>query len=461
MHPPAESSVPAFDFPDLRLEKRCVTILEALTDNSTGSIPEACSTPAATKAMYRFLESDHFETETIDEGIARDTIARIPAGTTLLVAQDTTSLNFSSLSQTSGLGDIDDKHTKGMLMHSALAIGEDGLPLGVIHRKTWVRVDEEFGKRELRKTRPTKDKESFRWQETEEIVEARIPSTVRMIMVSDRESDVFDYIARHRAPHCEFLIRITQNRNLAKGSECHRLFDQLEAAPIKTRAVIPITDHKTGTTRQAKIHYRWSVVTLDPPVHGMPIHTTPVTVSVILVREEDAPSGVRPVEWKLMTSLTIATVEEALRVVEWYSRRWLIERFHYVLKSGCTIEKLQLETAERLDRAIALYTIVAWRLLYTTYVSRLQPEASAATILEPYEWQALYCFVKKIRQPPVLPPSVVEAVRMIALLGGFMGRKGDGSPGVKVLWRGIRRLTDIAETYRFFVLEDGRDVGNG
>lgn len=461
MHPFAASPSPTQVFPDLRLDKRFLTLVDALAKNPTGSIPEACENPAATKAAYRFLNSENFSTETIDEWMYQETLGHIPSDATILVAQDTTSLNYSSHPQTKDLGYIDDKHTKGLLMHTGFAITQEGLPLGVLYRKTWVRSEDGYGKREQRKKKPTEAKESFRWQETASSVEARIPSTVRVITISDRESDVFDYLARERASNCEFLLRITQNRCLAKDSECHLLFEQLEAAPIQERAVISITDHQTGLTRHAHIHYRWSDVLLNPPVSGNSTRKHPVHVSVILVREEEAPNGVKPVEWKLMTSVTISTIEDALRAVQWYGRRWLIERFHYVLKSGCTIEKLQLETAAGLDRAIAMYAIVAWRLMYLTYLGRVEPEASAEKILQRYEWEALYCFTKKTRRLPDRPPTVSEAIKMIAGLGGFMGRKGDGAPGVKVLWRGMRRLDDIAEAYRFFLSATKEDVGNG
>ncbi len=112
------------------------------------------------------------------------------------------------------------------------------------------------------------------------------------------------------------------------------------------------------------------------------------------------------------------------------------------------MEKLQLETGDRIHRALATYSIVAWRLLWLTYEARHAPDSSCDKVLEAYQWQALYCYSHKISVPPEKPPSLHEAVVMIAKLGGFLARKSDGEPGVKTIWRGLCRLHDIASTWK-------------
>ncbi len=146
--------------------------------------------------------------------------------------------------------------------------------------------------------------------------------------------------------------------------------------------------------------------------------------------------------------MPVTTYEEAVQIVLWYSLRWLIERYHFVLKSGCRIEELQLETAQRLERALATYCIVAWRLLWLTYQARQAPESSCEVVLQQDEWQALYATMHQTTTVPEQPPTLHEAVSWIARLGGFLGRKSDGEPGVKVIWRGLRRLEDIVATWR-------------
>ena len=146
--------------------------------------------------------------------------------------------------------------------------------------------------------------------------------------------------------------------------------------------------------------------------------------------------------------MPITGFADALQYLRWYSYRWLIERYHYVLKSGCRLEQLQLETADRIERALATYTIVAWRLLWLTYEARYNPEATADTVFLPYEWQALYCHMYSTPIPPDTPPTLNQCVRWIASLGGCLGRFRDGEPGVKTIWLGLRRLHDIASTWR-------------
>ncbi len=160
----------------------------------------------------------------------------------------------------------------------------------------------------------------------------------------------------------------------------------------------------------------------------------PVKLQVILAEEENPRPGVNPISWLLLTSLDIRSFESAITCVRWYSYRWLIERYHFVLKSGCGLEKLQLETGRRIEMALATYSIVAWRLLWLTYQARLHGEESCESFLEEHEWQSLCATIHKKSPPPEKPPSFREAVRMIASLGGFLGRKGDGEPGVKTIW---------------------------
>lgn len=154
-------------------------------------------------------------------------------------------------------------------------------------------------------------------------------------------------------------------------------------------------------------------------------------------------------------------MEQAIEKMQWYSQRWKIERFHFTLKSGCKIEDRQFETFERLQNAITLYSIIAWKLLWLTYEARENPDTPCNVVFKTYEWQALYCFHYKLSTPPKKVPTLKEAVLLVAKLGGFLTRKHDGEPGVMVLWKGMSRLIDIAQAYMVFNYQySSRDVGN-
>jgi Transposase Tn5 dimerisation domain len=194
---------------------------------------------------------------------------------------------------------------------------------------------------------------------------------------------------------------------------------------------------------------RSSQLTLKPPRnHSQRQQLLPIDLNAILVEEENVSSDVEPIRWLLLTTLKVEAFDELVRCIRWYSYRWLIERYHYVLKSGCGLEQLQLETSDRIIRALATYSIVAWRLLWLTYESRVNGQQPCDTVLEDHEWQALYCHVHNCLTLPPVPPSLHQTVRWIAQLGGFLGRIHDGEPGVKTIWRGLRRLHDIASTWK-------------
>ena len=169
-----------------------------------------------------------------------------------------------------------------------------------------------------------------------------------------------------------------------------------------------------------------------------------IKVQAVLAEEENPPPGEKAISWLLLTTLPVSNYTDACDCLEKYAHRWLIERYHYLLKSGCRVEELQLETAERMEKALATYAIVAWRLLWLTYEARKNPEKKLDEVLETEEWQVLYLATQKQKQLPMVIPTLREGVRQIASLGGFLGRKGDGEPGVKTLWRGWQRLEDMA-----------------
>ena len=212
-------------------------------------------------------------------------------------------------------------------------------------------------------------------------------------------------------------------------------------------------EHRAGQReRDATVSVRWASVTLYPSAHdALWLHPVrqPIPLMAVLVQEETDPTQPEattqePLCWMLLTTLPVDTFEQAAQCVHWYRLRWVIERSHLVLKSGCRIEELQVETAARLERALATYCIVAWRLLWLTYEARQQPETSCEVVLQPYEWQALYTQIHQSTTVPLTPPTLREATRWIAQLGGFLARTSDGEPGVQTLWRGWRRLEDVA-----------------
>jgi len=278
-----------------------------------------------------------------------------------------------------------------------------------------------------------------------------------MVTVADREADIYDLFALERPAHSHLLIRATYNRRVEHPTK--HLWPLMQQTQVAGEMTVEVGRGHDHPARQARVSVRWTKLKLEPPGHRKQRRRfASIPLCGLLVEEVEPPEGISPISWLLLTTLCIETWNDAVQAVEWYTRRWQIERFHHVLKSGCRVEHLQLETRERLERAIATYCLVAWRLLWLTYAARLHPEASCNIALSRAEWQVLASHMQGTRGPVQTAPSLAQAVRWIAELGGFLGRTSDGAPGVQVLWRGWRRLQDMAETWRL-LRPNGPDPG--
>lgn len=245
-----------------------------------------------------------------------------------------------------------------------------------------------------------------------------------------------------------------RDRCLADGG---KLIDALDAASVLTEITFERPATNGAKARQVTQQIKVVRVTLKAP--RRPDRTLPnVTVTALLATEVNPPAGEAPLNWLLLTNLPVQTPAEAIEKLSWYLCRWQVEIFFRILKSGCRIEELQLETRERLEPAIALYMIIAWRVLYLTMLGRECPELPCPTskraVFAEEEWKAVYLVTQK-QAPPEQPPSLDTMVRMVASLGGFLNRKCDGFPGPKTLWIGLQRIPDFVRA-----LEAYRSVGD-
>jgi len=435
------------DLGDKRRTNRLMKIVSSLSAKPNDSVPSASVTWAATKATYDFWDSPYIKPDQIRQGHQQSTVERIKKHSIVLAIQDTTELNYTSHKALKGAGYLDSKLCTGLKVHSVLTASTQGVPLGIIDQKVWSRNEEELGKAEQRKQKPTAEKESQRWLDALMATDTIIPEGVLVVTIADREADFYDLFALPRRIGSDFLIRATQNRCL-KDSDQH-LWSYLESVECLGTMKVSVNRNSQRPARTATLSQRYTTITISPPKNRAKLEQLePITLQAILVTEVCPPPDCEPISWLLLTTLKISSPEDVKKYVQWYSYRWLIERYHYVLKSGCGVEKLQLKTAKRLEMALATYSIVAMRLLWLIYEARCHPDSYCEQVLEDEEWQALYATIHKCVYPHKTPPTLAQVVRWIAQLGGFLGRKGDGEPGVKVLWRGLIRLHDIAQTWR-------------
>jgi hypothetical protein len=448
----AASEVGTARLGDARRNTRLITLLETLATHPTASLSEACGTWAATKAAYRFFSSSAIEPSAITAAHRTAAISRIQAQEHALVLaiQDTTELNFTSHPALAGRGRISRPGQYGILVHSVLAVSATGVPLGLLHQQSWTRDPATTGKATTRRQRPSSEKESQRWLDGQEATLAALPPELDVLTIADAEADIYDLLAAPRRDGADILIRATHNRRLATEEEdaLAYLWTTLGAAPRAGRHTITLGATPTRGEREAILHIRVQTVTIAPPHHHLKrAQCRPITVGAILVTEEEPPAGVEAVSWRLLTTVPVSSLADALALVEAYTVRWLVERYHFVLKSGCRIEALQLDTVERMERALAAYAVVAWRLLWLAYLAREEPDGDGEGLLTPREGVVLGAWMEQHRHSWPEQPTTREVVRAIARMGGFLGRRGDGEPGVKVLWRGLRTLDLLVEGY--------------
>lgn len=446
---------------DARRTERLVHLASVLGSLPTASLPNATHDPATLKAVYRFFDNDAVDPAQILASHVRATTARVRQVPLVLAIQDSTYLDWTSHPNTTGLGPLATIHQQGLLAHTTLAMTLERVPLGLLAQEVWARDAATFAKQGDPKQRPIDDKESQKWLTSlAAVVELHeeCPDT-HLVSVGDAEADVYDLFIAARPKGVDLLVRAGQNRRLAEPEQ--RLWAALEAAPVVAEREVRVPHRDGHPARMARLSVQWQAVTLRAPKHRSAEGLPEVAVWAVLAVEVEPPEGVEAVEWLLLTTVAIETTADALERLDWYECRWGIEVWHKILKSGCKIEARQLESAARLKRCLALYSVIAWRVLYATMLARAVPDAPCSLVLDEDEWQALYCAMHRTATPPAEAPTIRTAVRWLGQLGGFLGRKGDGEPGVTVLWRGFQHLVDLTTMYRIMrPPSPHRNVGN-
>ncbi len=439
---------------DGRLHDRLYTVARDFFAQPGAPVPKACGgNVSKTKAAYRLFDNARLDMQALLKGHVEATVQRASEHPVVLAPQDTTFLNYTAHPETQGLGPINTKAdgSIGLVVHDTAAFTPDGLPLGLLDVQCWARDPAEAGKRETRRKRPIEEKESRKWLESYRAVAQaqRLCPDTTFVCMGDRESDLHELFheAKTTAAGPRLLIRADRARQRKVGSEpdlpgdeAELLWDRMTKEPLAGTLEVKVPRRTSRPARDAKLEMRFASLSLSPPRDKK---LEPVALWAVFAKEVDAGPDVKePIEWMLLTTVPTESFEQAVERVQWYTRRWGIEIYHRVIKSGCRIESRQLCSADRIENCLAVDLVVAWRIHWLTHLGRQTPDVSCEAFLQQEEWQAL-CAVVTGKEPPSKPPTLREAIRMIATLGGFLGRKGDGEPGTTTLWRGIERLDGI------------------
>jgi hypothetical protein len=451
------------DLSDQRLDRRFSLVLERLSEKPTASIPAACKSWTETIAAYRFFQNDSVTSDRILKPHRDATINRIGEHNVVLMIQDTTELDYTGKNDIRDLGCLTYENRKGLLLHATIAITPERVCVGVIDGQ-FLREDSETNQTSIEHhhQRPIEQKESYRWVEGYRVcadVAEQVPDTM-VVMVCDRECDIYE-VFDEAAPCChraEWIIRSSQNRRLDGEVDQSRrgtikLWESVEKAPQLGRVEFTLPKSHERKDKVVVASLKAKRLRLYPPNRKgrkLPV----LEVSVIKLLEINPPKGEQPIEWIILTSLPVNTLEEAVRIIQWYVCRWQIEIYFRILKSGCTVQELQLEKADRIKPAVALYMIIAWRIFYYLMLGREYPNFPCNLVFEEEEWKSVYVMIKG-KEPPQEAPQLGDMINMIASLGGYLGRKHDGPPGPKTLWIGFQRMADFALAWRMFKARGG------
>ena len=459
---------------DKRLSARLVrsaTLLASCPGRAFTGAPDR----AAVKGYYRLIDHPEKSQITPEHIVAphrERTIERMRAHDTVLCIQDGTDLSFATRPGCEGLGIIGRNQTSaktlGLHLHLTLAVSGTGLPLGVMRcgfdepppGEASPEQDPGNGHEEpCDPTEPDADDSAHktrRWLDAlHDVAEAAspLPRKVRVISVMDREADFFElFDAQRRMDRVDVLVRAKHNRRLGQGLP--KLFATLRNAPADGQVEIEIArvserpkssrkqarPARSARVARAEVHYR--ALTLPSTIEGL----APVTLWAVHVRETAPPEGEKPLEWFLLTSVRVESIEAALETIGHYLRRWRVEDFFRVLKSGCRAEHLGFHSAERLQRALTIQAVIAWRLMLMTLLGREVPECDAELLFSDIELRFLSDYATDAALPA--PRNLAGAVLLVALLGGYQNRKHDPPPGHQIMWRGYERMSLATLGYR-------------
>lgn len=421
-------------------------MMEVLAEAPEKSLPRLFEDSSELEAVYRFLGNEKVTPEKILAPHIRATTER--CGTNrVIVAHDTTTVSFRAEGKRRGLG----SHHRGsqhFQIHASLAVSSNREPLGVLAAETFIYDGDGGDGSNMR-----------RWFEQAQQVEQLAGMRAELVHVKDREADDFRTLVDLQKHKYRFVIRAGVERALAVTSRevPSNVGEALKRAPIAAVREVPITARKKqnvpprlrkkASPRNARIaQLEISAMTLElkrPTYQFDQLLPDACEVNVVRVFEPNPPEGEAPIEWILFTNEPIDEPDHILAIVDAYRARWRIEELFKALKTGCALEKRQLESFESLSNAAATHLPVAWRLLHLRSQATETPDAPASILLDADELEVLRA---RSRRPLSQRPTQREVVFAIAALGGHLKRNGD--PGWQTLGAGLQKLLTLVEGYR-------------
>jgi hypothetical protein len=431
---------------DRRRTRRLVKVAGRLAEHPTGTLPGALPLWKELKGAYRLFSNRHVSYSTIMQEHCRQTLQECCQPGEYLLIEDRSCLDYSSHRATEGLGRIGNDRGAGFLLHTTLVVRVEeqtsAAPLqvaGLLGQSCWARTGSSARARKERwRQRVSRPRESERWAEALGRL-PKAPESVRWIYVADRESDIYEVFERCAGAEVDFIVRAQFARALAQ--EDRSVFEAVKARPALGRFELALRTRGDVPARTASLEARSCRVCLRGvwrPGGNRP----DLEVKVVEIREE---TQAQPIHWVLLTNLPCETLEQARRIAARYARRWLIEEYHKALKSGAHVEASQLESAQGLQSLLGVLAVAAVRLLNLKLWAKSQPERKISPSAVGAEELSL---LTAEFGEPAGGWTYANTLIAVARMGGFLARKGDGSPGWITIWRGWQRLSTMAQGAR-------------
>lgn len=444
----AEEEFGSAQLGDARRVRRLVQVASGAAGQVGSALSSVCGKSGA-QTVSRLLGRDETTLASVTKGHVRRTCARLCGCGRVLAIQDTTVLDFTTHASLEGIGPVTtSRHSRGLLMHTVLCVSQDRVPLGLLGIQLWARDESSRGCAKNRRKRAVSAKESSKWLIGLSQAQKATAPDQKLLVIGDRESDIYALFVAPRRDGVEILIRLAHNRAVV-DDEYGYVRDALDDASIIGTYEVEIPRQGSRPKRVAKLDVRIARVKLRSPRNGKvegPGHA--VEVCLIQALERSAPENGEPLNWTLLTTEVIECFESAVEMIESYTVRWVIEEFHRVLKSGCKVEQMQFENVARLKPAVGILAIVAWRVLHLTKRARSEPELDVGQIASAEEVEVLSRWLRSRREKRYEIRTVKEFNIAVARLGGFLGRKSDGMPGTKTTWQGLRSLEILVLGYK-------------
>lgn len=431
------------EFKDCAVEDRRESKSLALMADKLLEHPELAFSSAVgsglRRAAWRIFSKEEVD---VNCGHYRQTAQRCQDYDVVLVSQDTTDLSYPAHHATEGLGDLGGGRggvNPGLCLHSALAMSQRGLPLGLVGQKLWAPVA--TGRPERHFKYPLEEKENYCWVEALQWVKKYLSGVRQVVVVSDRESDFYEYFSSPRPANVGLLLRV---HHLRRYVYCRGERMPLGAASFADAAQVPVflPGTRQREERTAQLQVSWGQVVCPPPSGKK---GEQVALWLVKAIELSPPAGEEPIEWHLLTTVKVEDEATALLMLDYYRRRWVIERWHLVLKDGLKVERLQFDSFRRLSNAIAMLSVVAWQLLWLKHLAAHSPETEASRVFEPLQIQVLE------QQGGKKMITVKVALVTIAALAGFTPSKKQPLPGEKTIWRGWNIFSSMCQGYKLAI----------